>query len=94
MKLRFISAAALPLIWLLALPAWATEYRLEVTDLDYHTYAAHQAHLGNLEKRLDAQKFSTAAVVPGREVQVLEDPGYGGKPPAQLAVLPATQHQA
>jgi hypothetical protein len=94
MKLRFISAATLPLVWLLALPAWATEYRLEVTDLDYRTYATHQKHLGNLEKRLDAQKFSTAAVIPGREVQVLEDPGYGGTSPAQLAVLPATQHQA
>jgi hypothetical protein len=37
MKLRLISlisASSLLLIWLLALPAWATEYRLEVTDLD------------------------------------------------------------
>jgi hypothetical protein len=97
MKLRsisLISTSSLLLLWLLALPAWATEYRLEVTDLDYQTYAAYQKHLGNLEKLLDTQKFSTAAVIPGREVQVLEDPGYGGKPPAQLAVLPATKHQA
>ena len=94
MKLRRLSAATLPLIWLLALPAWAAEYRLEVTDLDYQTYSVYQKHLGNLEKRLDTQKFSTAAVVPGREVQVLEDPGYGGQPPAQLAMLPATKHQA
>jgi hypothetical protein len=97
MKLRvisLISAASFLLIWLLALPAWAAEYRLEVTDLDYMTYSAYQEHLGNLEKRLDRQKLSTAAVIPGREVQVLEDPGYGGKPPAQLSVLPATNHQA
>jgi hypothetical protein len=58
------------------------------------TYAGYQRHLGNLETRLDAQVFPTAAVVPGREVQGLEDPGYGGKPPAQLAVLPATKYQA
>ena len=97
MKLRLISlisASSLLLIWLLALPAWAAEYRLEVTDIDDLTYSAYQGHLGNLEKRLDTQAFSTAAVTPGREVQVLEDPGYGGTPPAQLSVLPATQHQA
>jgi hypothetical protein len=28
-------------IWLMALPAWAAEYHLEVTDLDYMTYAAN-----------------------------------------------------
>ncbi len=94
MKLRFLSAATLPLLCLLALPTWAAEYRLEVTDLDYQTYAAHQEHLANLEQRLDTQKFSTTAVIPGREVQVLEDPGYGAKPPTQLSVLPATKHQA
>jgi hypothetical protein len=93
MKLRFVSAAALLLVWLVALPAWAMEYHLEVTDLDYRTYAAHQQHLENLKKRLDAQQFPTAAVVPGREVQVVADPGYGGKFPAQLVVLPATKHQ-
>ena len=41
MNLRFLSAAAFPLIWLLALPAWAAEYRLEVADLDYQTYSAY-----------------------------------------------------
>jgi len=94
MNLRFLSAAAFPLIWLLALPVWAAEYRLEVADLDYQTYSAYQEHLANLEQRLDTQTFSTAAVIPGREVQVLDGPGYGGKPPAQLAQLPATKHQA
>jgi hypothetical protein len=94
MKLRFISAAALPLICLLALPAWAAEYRLQVTDLAYQNYATYQEHLGNLEKRLDTRKFSTAALIPGREVQVLDNPGYGGTLPAKLAVLPATKDQA
>jgi hypothetical protein len=97
MKLRLISlisASSLLLIRLVALPAWAAEYRLEATDIDDLTYSAYQGHLGNLEKRLDTQVFSTEAVIPGREVRVLEDPGYGGTPPAQLSVLPATQHQA
>jgi hypothetical protein len=97
MKLRLISllsASALLPIWLLALPAWATEYRLEVTNLDDVIYSGYQRHLGHLETRLDTQAFPTAAVVPGREVQVLEDPGYGGKPPAQLWLLPATKNQA
>lgn len=39
-------------------------------------------------------EFPPAAVIPGREVQLLEDPGYGGKSPARLAVLPATRRQA
>jgi hypothetical protein len=43
---------------------------------------------------LDTQELPAAAVIPGREVQVLEDPGYGGKTPAPLVVLPATKHQA
>jgi hypothetical protein len=94
MKLRFVRAAALLLVWLVALPAWAMEYRLAVTDLDYRTYAAHQQHLENLEKQLDAQQFPTATVIPGREVQVLVGPDYGGTPPARLVVLPATKHQA
>jgi hypothetical protein len=93
MKLRFLSAATIPLIWFLALPAWAAEYRLQVTDLDYQTYSAYQEQLANLEKRLDMQTFSTAAVIPGREVEVLEDPGYGGKRTSQLATLPGTKHQ-
>jgi hypothetical protein len=58
--ISLISTSFLLLIWLLALPAWAAEYLLEVTDLDYMTYAANQGHLGDLEKRLDTQKFSTA----------------------------------
>jgi hypothetical protein len=97
MKLRLISlisVSSLLLIWLLALLVWATEYRLEVTNLDDLIYSGYQRHLGNLETRLDTQVFPTAAVVPGREVQVLEDPGYGGKPPAQLSLLPATKYQA
>jgi hypothetical protein len=96
MKLRSIStisASSLLLMCLLALPAWAVEYRLEVVDVNDMTYSAYQAHLQNLEKRLDTQAFPSTAVIPGREVQVLTDPGYGGKAPTRLSVLPATGEQ-
>jgi hypothetical protein len=43
---------------------------------------------------LDAMEFPPAAVIPGREVRLLEDPAYGGNPPARLRVLPATRNQA
>jgi hypothetical protein len=97
MRLRsisMISASALVLGWLLVLPAWAMEYRLQVTDVDDMTYSISQDHLQRLEKRLDTQAFPRTAVIPGREVQVLTDPGYGGKPPTKLSVLPATRNQA
>jgi hypothetical protein len=47
-----------------------------------------------LEARLDAQQFSPAAVIPGREVQLLEDPAYGGTVPTRVSLLPATRQQA
>jgi hypothetical protein len=50
--------------------------------------------MGRLEARLDAQQFSPAAVLPGREVQLLEDPSYGGTVPARVSRLPATGKQA
>ncbi len=94
-------------VCLLATTAWAVEYRLQVTNLDYHTFLAFLAHtervtaagrgeepMGQLEARLDTMAFPRGAVLPGRQVQLLEDPGYGGKPPARLSVLPATQAQA
>jgi hypothetical protein len=96
MKLRLISmisASSLLLVSLLALPAWAVEYRLEVTNVAYMTYSAYQDHLRNLEKRLDTEAFPSSAVIPGREVQVLEDPGYGVKRPTNVSVLPATGKQ-
>jgi hypothetical protein len=79
------------------------EYRLQVTNLDYLTFSAHlenstpawhgEERMGRLEGRLDQQEFPTGAVLPGREVHVLADPGYGGK--SVLAVpVPATKKQA
>lgn len=85
-------------------PVGAVEYRLQVTHLDHRNFFAHLEHsprfwrgdesMGRLEARLDKREFPTGAVIPGREVQLLQDPSYGGKPPARLAVLPATKDQA
>jgi hypothetical protein len=91
-------------ICLLASAAWPVEYRLQVTNLDYLTFLAHtekatasrsgEERMGQLEAQLDKMQFPPGAVLPGRQVQLLEDPGYGGKPPARLSMLPATGEQA
>jgi hypothetical protein len=94
----------LALLWLLAAPAWAVEYRLEVTNIDFLTFSSYTGRaspwwaqnepMGRLEARLDALQFSPAAVLPGREVQLLEDPKYGGTVPMRVSRLPATGRQA
>jgi hypothetical protein len=91
-------------IWLMTLPAWAVEYRLQVTNVDFLTFSSYLGRatpwwgqnepMGRLEARLDAQQFSPAAVLPGREVHLLEDPAYGGTVPARVSHLPATGRQA
>jgi hypothetical protein len=89
---------------LFALPAWAVEYRLEVTNIDRLTFSANfdkggassrgQETMQGLEARLDNMDFSTAAVLPGRELQLLEDPAYGGTVPGRASFLPATGKQS
>jgi hypothetical protein len=101
---RSIVAWLLTSVWLLALPAWAVEYRLQVTNLDYRTFSKYlensspawrgEERMGGLEARLDKQEFPTNAVLPGREVQLLEDPHYGGKAPIRVSLLPATRDQS
>src|SRR5215475_8313315 len=91
-------------IWLMALPAWAVEYRLQVTNIGFLNFSSYMGKatswwaqnepMGRLEARLDAQQFSPAAVIPGREVQLLQDPAYGGTVPARVSYLPATGRQA
>jgi hypothetical protein len=83
--------------WLLALPAWAVEYRLEVTNLDdltFSSYLQRNGTMNGLETRLDQQQFPPSAVLPGREVQLLEAPAFGSKAPANVSLLPATRQQA
>jgi hypothetical protein len=101
---RTLVASLLALIWLMALPAWAVEYRLQVTNVDFLTFSSYMGKatpwwrqnepMERLEARLDAQQFSPAAVIPGREVQLLEDPAYGGTVPTRVSRLPATAKQA
>jgi hypothetical protein len=92
------------LILLLSIPAWAVEYRLQVVNLDYMTVSAYSDRPGpgqpgmeslrRLETRLDTGEFPASAVVPGRDILLLEDPRYGGKAPDRLSVLPTTRDQA
>jgi len=82
----------------LALPAWAMEYQLEVTNVDFlhplllHGKATPWWHqnepLGRLEARLDAQQFSHPAVLPGAKCNLLEDPKYGGTVPTRVSLAP------
>jgi hypothetical protein len=53
-----------------------------------------EERMSRLGARLDNGEFSTAAVLPGRQVQLLQDPGYGGQAPARLQVLPSTRDSA
>jgi hypothetical protein len=103
-KRRTLVGWTLVSIGLMALPACALEYRLQIANLDYRIFASYQEHppftwreqvpMSHLETLLDQRKFPTNAVIPGREVRLLEDPGYGGTIPARIAVLPATRDQA
>jgi hypothetical protein len=88
----------------LARPVGAVEYRLQVANLDYLTVAAYAGPpatplpgtntLARLETSLDRMALSPAALIPGREVQLLDHPGYGVVVPVRLSVLPPTREQA
>src|SRR5919106_862225 len=87
---RWIAAV----VWLVAVPAWAVEYRLQVANLEYLTVSSYDSGNGNvsrLQTRLDNMEFPASAVIPGREVQIVEDPVYGGKIPERLSILPTTK---
>jgi hypothetical protein len=88
-KCRTFVRGILVLTWLLTLPAWAVEYRLQVTNIDALTFSSYMEQatqwwcqnepMGRLEARLYARQFPLEAVLPGREVQLLEDPALGAK---------------
>lgn len=91
-------------LWLLCVPVGAVEYRLQVTDIEDiiisssfdrpSTSPRGQETMRGLETRLDAMEFSTAAVLPGRELRLLENPAYGGNVPDRVSFLPATGNQS
>jgi hypothetical protein len=103
MKARTLVGGMFALLWLTALPAWATEYRLQVANTSDRTFSSYEGKaaswasmkepMGQLEARLDDNHFSRAAVLPGHHVELLQDPAYGGITPTRVSLLPATGHQ-
>jgi hypothetical protein len=101
---RSIIAWAIASIWFLTLPVWAVEYRLQVTNIDYLLFSSYldrsrasprgEETMQRLEASLDSMEFSTAAVIPGRELQLLDNPAYGGQAPNRVSFLPATGKQS
>jgi hypothetical protein len=101
---RTIIAWAIVSLWLFSLPGWAVEYRLQVTHLDRLIFSSYfdrspasprgQETMRRLEARLDNMEFPPSAVLPGRELRLLEDPAYGGQAPNRLSFLPATGQQS
>jgi hypothetical protein len=91
-------------LWFLALPGWGVEYRLQVTNIDYLIFSSYldrpstsprgQETMQSLETRLDRMEFSPSAVIPGRELRLLEDPAYGGQIPHRMSFLPETGQQS
>jgi hypothetical protein len=91
-------------VLVLTLPAWAVEYRLQVVNLEFLTVSAYtdrpqpgqagEGSLRRLETRLDTMEFPAGAVLPGRDLLLLQDPVYGGKIPDRVSVLPTTREQA
>jgi hypothetical protein len=104
MTLRSVLGWSVGVALLLTLPAWAAEYRLQVVNLDFLTLSAYtdrpvpgqpgEGSLIRLQTRLDTLEFPATAVIPDRNVLLLEDPIYGGRIPDRVAVLPTTREQA
>jgi hypothetical protein len=103
MKARTLIGGIFALLGLMALPAWATEYRLQVANIDDHIFSSYEGKapswtsmkepMGRLEARLDNNQFSNAAILPGHHAELLEDPAYGGTIPTKVSLLPATGNQ-
>ena len=80
-------------IGLMAWPAWAVEYRFQVTNVDFRTFSSYMGKaspwwaqnepMGRLEARLDAQQFSHVAIVQGRTA--LPGAWASGVPPCSTA---------
>jgi hypothetical protein len=104
MTYRVPIGCAIASLCLLILPVGAVEYRLQVTNINYVTFSSYldrssasprgQETMQRLETRLDRMEFSTAAVIPGRELRLLENPAYGGQIPSRVSFLPATGNQS
>jgi len=101
---RALIGWAIASLCFLTLPSWAMEYRLQVTNIDYRIFSSYldrsstspsgEETMQRLEARLDSMEFPPSAVLPGREVRLLEDPAYGGQVPNRVSFLPATGKQS
>jgi uncharacterized caspase-like protein len=80
------------------------QYHLLVTHIDFSTFAKYleKAPSGTsgdnvmprLESRLDRLEFPSAATIPGREIQLLTNPGYGSQTPRSMAVAPMSTRES
>jgi hypothetical protein len=104
MLLRSMLGWGVGVALLLTLPAWASEYRLQVVNLGFLTLSSYtdrlvpgqpgEGSLIRLQTRLDTMAFPATAVIPDRDTLLLQDPAYGGKIPDRVSVLPTTREQA
>jgi len=104
MLLRSMLGWGVGVALLLTLPAWASEYRLQVVNLGFLTLSSYtdrpvpgqpgEGSLIRLQTRLDTMAFPATAVIPDRDTLLLQDPAYGGKVPDRVSVLPTTREQA
>jgi hypothetical protein len=104
MTLRSMLGWGVGIALLLTLPAWASEYRLQVVNLGFLTLSSYtdrpvpgqpgEGSLIRLQTRLDTMAFPATAVIPDRDTLLLQDPAYGGKVPDRVSVLPTTREQA
>jgi hypothetical protein len=104
MRLRLILGSSVAIVLLVILPVSAAEYRLQVVNLDFMTLSSYtdrplpgqpgEGSLIRLQTRLDTMEFPPNAVIPNRNLVLLEDPAYGGRIPTRVSVLPTTREQA
>jgi hypothetical protein len=101
---RPIIAGVIVFCWALAPAVTAVEYRLQVTHLERLSFSSYlessrssprgQETMQRLETRLDRMEFPAGAVIPGRQVHLLDNPAYGGQVPDRVSFLPATGQQS
>jgi hypothetical protein len=104
MTQRSMLGWSVAVVLMIALPAWAVEYRLQVVNLNFLDVSAYtdrpqpgqpgEGTLVRLQTRLDRMEFPTTALIPDRDMLLLQDPAYGGKIPERVSVLPTTREQA
>src|SRR5207249_4763948 len=74
------------------------QYHLLVTHIDFGAFATYlekapsgtsgEEVMPRLEGRLDRLEFPSAAVIPGRDLQLLTNAGYGSSTPSRMIFSP------